>query len=208
MTLARCLTALLVLVLCACTDGPRSIPLISGMVDTFEDGDHLNELDHQWMAIAEGDGVRAQLEIPPGGFYNVSRYHLEIAGSRGEGGGSRVAGVRSSIEQFPPAADPSRRAIPRDVTGFDGLALSMRGRPGTYIVQLGTASVTDFDYYNAYVEIGDEWGEFRLPFSSFNQEGFGAPVPWSGEDVKHIAVFSNLEGYFTFGIDDVRFYSD
>ena len=96
----------------------------------------------------------------------------------------------------------------RDVTGFDGLALSLRGTPGSYIIQIGTSSVADFDYYNAYIEVGEGWGEYRLPFSAFRQEGFGAAQPWTGRDVIHVAVFANLEGYFTFGLDDVRFYSD
>lgn len=209
MNLSRALSALLILAVAACSDQPRSIPLVSGGVDTFEDGNHLNNVDLPWEAIAEGAGTRAGIEVQPGGFFNVSKHHLEVVGVRPEGtGGSSVAGVRTSIADFPPAADPSREPIPRDVTGYDGLALSLRGTPGTYIIQLGSASVKDFDNYNAYVEVSDDWAEYRLPFSSFRQEGFGTPIPWTGRDAIHVAVFANLEGYFDFGIDDVRFYQN
>lgn len=209
MTLSRLVLTAVLLTVAACSGSPRSIPLVSGAVDTFEDGNHLNAVEHPWVAIAEGAGTRASIEVQPGGFFNVSKHHLEVVGVRPEGNsGASVAGVRSSIEEFPPAADPSRTAIPRDVTGYSGLALSLRGTPGTYIIQLASASVADFDNYNAYVEVGDEWAEYRLPFSSFGQEGFGTPVPWTGRDVTSISVYANLEGYFDFGIDDVRFYQD
>ena len=207
MSLARLPAIALAIALAACSDSPRSIPLVSGAVDTFEDGNHLNAANQPWEAIAEGAGVRAGLEIQPGGFYSVSTHHLELNGVRpADAGPSAVVGVRASIAEFPPAADPSREAIPRDVTAYEGIALSLRGTPGTYIVQIGTASVTDFDYYNAYVEVTGDWAEYRLPFSAFNQEGFGTTQPWTGRDVTHLAVFANLEGYFTFGVDDVRFY--
>ncbi|MBO6574746.1 MAG: CIA30 family protein [Rhodothermales bacterium] len=195
--------------LAACSDSPRSVPLVSGTVDTFEDGNHINTANHPWQAIADGAGTRSSLDIVPGGFYSVSTHFMEVAGVRpSDATGSRVVGVRSSIAEFPPAADPSRATIPRDASGFDGLSLALRGTPGTYIVQIGTASITDFDFYNAYVEVGQEWSEYRLPFSAFRQEGFGTPVPWSGEDITHVAVFVNLDGYFTFGVDDVRFHQD
>lgn len=195
--------------LAACSDSPRVLPMVSGTVDTFEDGNHLNAAQKPWEAIAEGEGTRASIEVAPGGFFSVSTHHLEVAGVRPEGGqGPTVVGVRSAITESPPAADPTRDAIARDVTGYAGVSLSLRGSPGTYIVQIGTSTITDFDYYNAYVEVSGDWAEYRLPYSAFRQEGFGTPVPWTGRDVTHIAVFANLEGYFTFGLDDVRFYSE
>ncbi|MFT5141442.1 MAG: hypothetical protein ACI80V_002982 [Rhodothermales bacterium] len=207
--MARATIVLLGILLAGCSGQPKVLPLVSGTVDTFDDGNHLNVANQPWITIAEGEGTRASMDIQPGGFFSVSRHFLELSGVRPEGGtGARVVGIRGSIAEFPPAADPSRVAIPRDVTAFDGLTLSLRGTPGTYIIQIGTSSVTDFDYYNAYVEVGNGWAEYRLPFSAFRQEGFGQPHPWTGGDVMHVAVFANLNGYFTFGIDDVRFFRD
>ncbi len=207
MSLVRSLLALVCLILVSCTNQPRVLPLVGGTIDTFEDGDDINAADRQWEAIAEGSGIRASLDIVPGGFFRVSKSHLELSGVRPAGsGGSGVVGVRGSIAELPPAADPSRVAMARDVTAYHGLTIALRGTPGSYIIQLGTSSVADFDYYNAYVEVGEGWNEYRLPFSAFNQEGFGTTVPWTGRDVTHIAVFANLEGYFIFGLDDVRFH--
>jgi complex I intermediate-associated protein 30 (CIA30) len=209
MSPVRPLLTVFALALASCTSEPRILPLVGGTIDTFEDGDHFNAAQRPWESIAEGAGTRASLDVAPGGFFRVSIHHLELSGVRPAGtGGSGVVGVRSSISELPPAADPSRSAMARDVTAYSGLTLALKGTPGSYIVQIGTSSVTDFDYYNAYVEVGEEWNEFRLPFSAFHQEGFGRAIPWTGRDVTHIAVFANLEGYFTFGLDDVRFHKE
>ena len=84
----------------------------------------------------------------------------------------------------------------------------MQGTPGTYIVQLGAAVVSDFDFYNTYVGLDENWRTFRIPFEEFHQEGFGQQRIWTGTDVTHIAFYANLTGPFTFNIDDIQFYSE
>lgn len=201
------LLALVTLLASACSDAPRSVPLVAGSIDTFDDGNAVNVYDHPWDSVADGAGTRAELEIAPGGFDPSSQGYLLISGVRPpEGGNAAVVGVRSEITEQPPIADPSRRSFPRDVTGFEGLAIAVKGTPGTYIIQLGSARVDDFDHFNAYVEVTEQWSEYRLPFSAFNQEGFGERRNWTGEDLVHIAVYANLNGYFEFSIDDVRFF--
>lgn len=198
----------ILLVIAGCAGDPRPVPMVGGIIDSFEDGDELNALAHSWEAVGAGEGARTSFTIDPGGFDSGSKYHLSLQGVRPEvPSGNEVAGIRTSITQLPPLADPARDERPRDLTGFSGLSLAIRGTPGTYIVQIGTSSVEDFDYFNAYVEVTPEWSEFKLPFSSFKQEGFGVPRPWTGTDVSHVAVYANLPGYFEFGIDDVRFHS-
>jgi hypothetical protein len=197
------------LFLVACQGGPRFAPMVGGSVDTFEDGNLQNVLGHTWESIAEGDGARTALSVDPGGFDGTSNFHLAVSGVRPAGeSAARVTGVRAAVTAIPAVADPDQEPIPRDVSAFDGLSLALRGTPGTYIVQLGAASVSDFDYFNAYIEVGESWSTFRLPFGAFNQEGFGAPVSWTGSDITHIAVFANMDGFFMFGVDDVRFYND
>lgn len=205
----RRLTVLLLafLPVVACGSDPRPVPMLTGAVDAFEDGDELNALGHPWEPVGTGEGARASLAVDPGGFPTESRGYLAVQGLRPEvPNGSEVAGVRTRLTQLPPLADPSRDERARDVSGFGGLSLALRGTPGTYIVQIGTAAVQDFDHFNAYVEVGPDWSRYDLPFSAFKQEGFGKTQPWTGADVIHVAVYANLPGYFEFGIDDVRFH--
>ena len=202
------LTALVVCTLCltGCKQGTRSVPFVNGTIDAFENGDQTSELGNQWETIAEGAGTYAEIYIPEGG-YDGSRFSLVLEGVRPQdASGSQVVGVRVSVEEAPPAADPDREKRPADVSAFTGLALAMRGTPGTYIIQLGSSLVQDFDFYNSYVEVGEEWSEFMIPFNQFHQEGFGQSVEWDSRNVKHVAFYANISGSFRFAIDDVRFY--
>jgi len=189
-----------------CQNRPRSVPFVNGTIDTFENGDQTSELGNIWETIAEGADTYAEVYIPEGG-YEQSRYCLVLEGVRPrDATGSQVVGVRVSLEESPPAADPDRDKRPADVSAFTGVAFTMRGTPGTYIIQLGSTLIEDFDFYNSYVEVGEEWSEFMIPFDQFRQEGFGRPVQWDSRNVKHIAFYANINGSFRFAIDNVRFY--
>ena len=184
--------------------GPRqeSIPLIDGRVDDFEDGDVYNYLGFTWESVSGGAEADATIFVEAGGF-NDSRYQLTIGGMRPTGsGGNLVSGARVLMGQ---ALEANRSEV-TNVTAYQGLELRMRGTPGSYIVQIGTEAVTDFDFYNAYVEVTPEWALFRIPFDDFKQEGFGSPERWTGTDVTHIAIYSNRFGPYTIAVDDIRFY--
>lgn len=183
--------------------------MVSGIVDSFEDGNRESALNTQWEMIAEGNGTRGNIFIQNGGYDN-SLYSLIFDGQRPQNaGGADVAGIRLSLTQNPRIADPNRSLINQDVSGYEGLAFAIKGTPGTYIVQLGSAEVTDSDNYNTYVQItGPDWLEFKIPFSEFNQEGFGQPVPWTGLYISHIAFYANQNGPINFSIDNVRFYQN
>jgi hypothetical protein len=200
---------LLLLVGCAlagCRQAPRSAPLVRGEIDTFEDGDRINLFQKTWDALAEG-GPTATVSTLQGGFARDSQYHLVVDGYRPpDASGAQVAGVRVSLTQSPLPADPNQAEIARDASAYQGLAFALRGTPGTYIVQLGSIRIRDFDHYNAYVEVQEGWTEYRIPFSQFQQEGFGQPQPWSSQHLAHLALFANVTGNFSFGLDDVRFY--
>ncbi|MEQ9103507.1 MAG: CIA30 family protein [Rhodothermales bacterium] len=189
---------LVTLLLAGCSDAPTIRPMIGGEVDDFEDGDPYSLLGTTWTAVADGGETTATIFVDSQNPHPGSVYHLTVGGQRPLGSaGNQVSGVRLPMGAEGTAAD---------VSTFDGLELSMRGSMGTFIVQLGTASVSDFDYFNAYIVASDEWTTFQLPFSKFNQEGFGKRVTFTGEDVTHIAVFSGNEGPYDIAIDDIRFY--
>lgn len=190
------------------SDGLRGVPMVSGIVDTFEDDNRESALNTQWEMIAEGNGTRGNIFTQNGGYDN-SLYSLIFDGHRPpNAGGADVAGIRVSLTQNPRIADPNRSLINQDVSGYTGLAFAIKGTPGTYIVQLGSAEVIDSDNYNTYVQIAPEWTEFKIPFSQFNQEGFGQAIPWNGKYVSFIAFYANLSGPINFTIDNVRFYQE
>lgn len=204
---AFCLVLLVVGGLAAgCGEEPRSVPFVNATIDAFEDGNQQSELGNTWEVIAEGTGTSAELYFPEGGFGDSQRY-LALEGRRpADATGSQVVGVRVSLEELSPPADPNREPIAADAGAYTGLAFAMRGTPGTYIVQIGSALVTDFDYYNSYVEVGEEWQMYEIPFSAFSQEGFGTTVPWDSRYLTHVAFYANLSGPFQFAIDSVHFY--
>jgi len=176
--------------------------MIDGRVDDFEDGDIYNYLGFTWESVSGGAEADATIFVEAGGF-NDSRYQLTIGGMRPTGsGGDLVSGARVRMGQ---ALEANRSEV-TNVTAYQGLELRMRGTPGSYIVQMGTEAVTDFDFYNAYVEVTQDWALFRIPFDDFQQEGFGSPERWTGSDVTHIAIYSNRFGPYTIAVDDIRFY--
>lgn len=192
----------LILLLAGCGPRQESIPLIDGRVDDFDDGDIYNNLGFTWESVSGGADADATIFVEAGGI-NQSRYQLTIGGMRPFGsGGDLVSGARVRMGQ-PLEANLSEVT---NVTAYSGLELRMRGTPGSFIVQLGTESVQDFDYYNAYVEVTHDWTLFRIPFEDFRQEGFGEPVRFVGDDLTHVAVYSNIFGPYTIAMDDIRFY--
>lgn len=203
------LTALLLtlVLLAGCDDTMRSTPPPSDTIDAFEDANLLSLTSNPWEPIATGSGVSADVDILPGGYGGSSGSHLSVSGFRSEGaGGSDVMGVRVDLARSPGPVARNRTDIWLDATGYQGLAFALRGTPATYIVQLGTAQITDGNFYNAYVSASQEWTEFRIPFSDFQQEGFGATQPWTGNFLSHFAVYANTTGEIAFDLDDVRFY--
>ena len=177
--------------------------MLDGKVDDFEDGNRYNELGYEWESVSGGGEANATIFVEPGGL-RTSVYQLTLGGMRPFGSsGDKVSGARVSLG----SATGSSEIRVTDVTAYDGLEISMTGTPGSYIVQIGTAAVKDFDFYNSYVEVTEEWNVFRIPFNRFAQEGFGKTKTWTGEDVTHIAIYSNIIGPYQLGVDNVAFYS-
>ncbi|MEM9998087.1 MAG: CIA30 family protein [Bacteroidota bacterium] len=165
---------------------------VGGYVDDFEDRARSEAV---WLAVADGQ-AEAQVYAQPGGMQAASQHHLTVEATRpAEPGPTDTAGA---IARLTAAADGF------DVTVFDGLRFALRGTPGTYIVQLGSARVVDYDHFNAYVTLSsEEWTRFEVPFSEFSQEGYGQPVAWTGRDLTHLAFYALAGGDVTLGIDDI-----
>ena len=190
-------------VLMGCGSNTSSIPMLNGKVYDFDDGNRRNELGFEWASVSGGGETNATIFVEPGGI-NQSIYQLTVGGMRPFGStGAQVSGARIALGDV----SNSSHGTVTDVTAYDGLQLAMSGTPGSYIIQIGTAAIDDFDYYNSYVEVTEEWNVFQIPFDRFMQEGFGRPKTWSGEDLTHIAIYSNLFGPYQLLVDDISFYS-
>lgn len=199
----RFLSVALLLAAAGCTNEKRSLPVPEGIVDTFDDGNTTSDLGTAWEAVAS-PGSTASVVPEPGGFRGGA---LGVTAFRAENAtASDVVGVRVPLAQAPRMADPNRSPITADVREMTGLALAIKGRPGSYVVQIGTEAIADADHYNAYVQAGAEWTEYRIPFADFKQEGFGTAVPWTGTALTHVAVYPMLTGDASFAVDQVRFY--
>lgn len=195
--------AVLLLALSACTSERRSVPPEAAVLDDFEDGSLSNALGNPWQGVAEGNGTMAQVAIAPGGFATPA-FHLVTTGFRPpDASGAQVVGVRTALARTPALADPNRAELTLDARNYRGLSLALRGTPGTYIVQIGTDLVEDFNYYNAYVSATGEWTRFEIPFSEFRQEAGGATHPFDGNSLTHVAVYANGTGELFFEVDDV-----
>jgi hypothetical protein len=192
--------------LAACAEGPRSEPLATPLVDDFEDGNITTPWETAWKAVAEGSRVNADLDVLPGGF-GASSYYLSVSGVRADDAGpGDLLGVRIDLTRSGGALSRTAGDVSVDASGFEGVAFALRGAPGTYIAQIGTGEAADGNFYNAYVTTDADWTEFRLPFSAFAQEQFGAQQAWTGRQVTHFAVYANITGALTFGLDEIRFY--
>lgn len=176
--------------------------MIDGVVDDFEDGDIYNRLGFTWESVSGGAEADATIFVEAGGI-GTSRYQLTIGGMQPTGSsGDLVSGARVRMGQ---PLEANRSEV-TNVTAYRGLELRMRGTPGSYIIQLGTEAVTDFDFYNAYVEVTGDWTTFQIPFEEFRQEGFGKSERWTGVDLTHVAIYSNIYGPYSLFVDDIRFY--
>lgn len=78
----------------------------------------------------------------------------------------------------------SIRTKPADLslTGFDTIALRVKGDGRMYWVDLRSTSIFPAASYRARMEtIKDEWCEVRIPLKTFEFSAFGKPLRWAGE---------------------------
>ncbi len=97
-----------------------------------------------------------------------------------------------------------------DVSGFKGLRFAARGDGQSYMVVMITQAVKDFDDFSYLFKPTSEWTTLDIPFTKLKQLGFGAPMRWSGKDLKairfQIQTFGPPISHYEFAVDDVEFY--
>lgn len=97
-----------------------------------------------------------------------------------------------------------------DVSRFKGLRFAARGDGQSYMVVMITQGVKDFDDFSYLFKSTAGWTTVDVPFTKFKQMGFGAPMKWSGKDLKairfQIQTFGPPISHYEFAVDDVEFF--
>lgn len=208
-----------VLFLCLCTvlwvgckGELRNNKPLTGVIANFEGASMSNAFGNLWQSVGGGAGTIATVELATNG-YAGSGYALRVSGLRPQRPSpTQVAGVRTALVGQPRIADPNQTPIALDVSGYRGIAFAMKSQPGSnYILQFTSALIPDSDQYNAYLTFNPAepsgWTEYQIPFTQFNQEGYGSTQrPWTGEYLTHFTIYANDPGEFSFQLDNVRFY--
>jgi len=96
---------------------------------------------------------------------------------------------------------------PVDVSPYRALRFWAKGDGAPVRVLLETGSVADDDYPQAVFTPDNEWRQYILPLDQFSQQGFGAPVAFTGKDVVAV-VWTNggaADGTFNLSVDSLSF---
>jgi monofunctional biosynthetic peptidoglycan transglycosylase len=87
-----------------------------------------------------------------------------------------------SLENNGGFASIRTKPVNLNLTGFDTVALRVKGDGRMYWVDLRTTSVFPAASYRAKMETTkDEWCEVRIPIKEFEFSAFGKPLRWAGE---------------------------
>lgn len=153
------------------------------VIDDFEDGDGVSLLTSVWYEYTDVDnGGGSTLTIPGAtsdafsmtgeGFQSMRSLAVEYTFDRG-------ALTYDPYVGFGVALGSS--AAPRDLSAYEGLAYTYRG--GAHSVRIETFDVKDYDYFGVAMPASAAWRTVTLPFSVFQQEGWGDPVSFDRSNI-------------------------
>lgn len=96
---------------------------------------------------------------------------------------------------------------PVDVSPYAALRFWAKGDGTPVRLLLETGSVADSDYHQAVFTPDNEWRQYILPLADFAQQGYGAPVPFTGTDVIAVVWINagSADGSFQLSVDSVSF---
>lgn len=96
---------------------------------------------------------------------------------------------------------------PVDVSPYAALRFWAKGDGTPVRVLLETGSVADSDYHQTVLTPDSEWRQYILPLADFAQQGYGAPVPFTGRDVIAVVWMNagSADGSFHLSVDSVSF---
>ncbi|HET8946716.1 MAG TPA: hypothetical protein VFQ07_07015 [Candidatus Polarisedimenticolia bacterium] len=166
-------------------------------IDDFEDRDLVAASGHSWVPLADdqfGGATRMTIApLRPGAF--GSKAGMRIAATLGTGPNS-VAGAWTPIV-------PGGR--PADLSGLDGLRLSLRGH-GDVLVGIRRGAGMGGVNFMSRVSATPEWQSVLVPFARLEAQGKQAtPASWDPHDARYIGISSvpGAQGSFEVEVDDV-----
>lgn len=93
---------------------------------------------------------------------------------------------------------------PQDLGRFQSLHFWVKGDGKRYVVKLMKASITDFDQFKFEFPAGTDWTELAVPFSAFNQAGWGQVQPRDFNDVTSVQFEAGVnEATYDLQVDQV-----
>ena len=115
-------------------------------------------------------------------FSGISSNDLSLAGCAKMIGNITTPNGYVGIGQ---ALNPNGRPI--DVSQYQVLTFYAKGDGKSYSVKIETDSVDDYDHHQFIFTAFEEGRQFVIPLSSFIQQGWGKPIPFTGKDVKIVS---------------------
>lgn len=205
-------------------DGPSLPGPARLLIDDLEDGDitTFSVLDGQgdWFVANDGSGQQfpfpcAAVSVTESGAHAMHTYGHSFVSMAG---GYSLLGFRLNSDH-----DGCKKAV--DASEFTGVEFLARGEGllrffiGTTAINppgdLGTCEVGCYDAHGLSLQLGPDWGLYRIPFRYLSQEGWGSvarfdpsqilSVMWSAKVERGSVVPSSC---FDFWIDDVAFYRE
>lgn len=76
---------------------------------------------------------------------------------------------------------------PLDLSAYNRLLFYAKGDEKQYRMKLESEAVKDNDYHGSLFVASEEWTLISIPFSEFQQEGWGEPVAWTSTDIHTIS---------------------
>jgi hypothetical protein len=172
------------------TDTPTPIPPTDTpaatshdpLIDDCEDGDNKNLLGGYWFTYDDRErGGKSEI-VPPAG----SEFYCTAGGAQGTGFGAQMTGRVTTDFGFGFVGMGTNFAEPRapqDISGYHRVSFWVKGDGKEYRISFPQASIGDFDYYGMRFVAPQGWTYITILFSELSQEGWGAPIPWTGTDI-------------------------
>lgn len=174
----------------ACGNTP---PGALALIDDFDDGDNVAvaepEREAYWFTVDDGSAgsMEPKGEFLPasGGYRRTPSAHVTVSGYT-VWGAALMANISHKTEL----------RCPYNASAFAGLRFVARGQgrvrvalqvPGVVSTEYGGTcneqTEVCYDNHGIFVELGAEYQAYELPWSSFRQRGFGAPVPFDPKTI-------------------------
>ncbi|MFH1368413.1 MAG: CIA30 family protein [Elusimicrobiota bacterium] len=145
---------------------------------------------------------------------NQGNSTCEISGVKGQGGSSGALRLDYKLGpafRFRYAIAKAEFSEPLDLSQYKTMKFWLRGSGAKLKLHVGVADVEDYDYHEYLITTTPaEWKEYKIPFSAFEQEGWGKNKPFNLNAVNKLqfqtgSMAEGEKGWFE--VDNISFVS-